>query len=358
MRYKSGMFIFTALSGLGGLAAFLQWLGIRPRDVWGWHVSLAIPHWLWLIVAVLLFAFSIGLSTYGLYYNRQEERLKEIEAKIPQPVTVDGILAGLPKQTVTPPLSPPHSKLTIRSANYRAWKQGGEKFDVTDFLRKIVVSDSLVHGPIENHSFAVDGKNYVPRDPLVSEPKRLEVTYSYNGEEDRTIQRSEHSRMVLPEDSEIARLQKDLSHCQAELSGDRIKLLSGKADAENKLIQLEAQQASLLNRITAVVRQALTFLRDQGPSPEVKFKEMKTEKGKRYLEDTEKRIHRIHSGFSLRLHPEIDKITLELGENGIFDYDLAALMKKSEHSEANIHQIVDKLIALRDRLEKQEYGGE
>jgi hypothetical protein len=65
MRYKIWILVFTALSGLGGVACILQWLEIKPKDVSGWHVSLTPPHWVWLIGALLLFVFSIGLSAYG-----------------------------------------------------------------------------------------------------------------------------------------------------------------------------------------------------------------------------------------------------------------------------------------------------
>jgi hypothetical protein len=101
------------------------------------------------------------------------------------------------------------SKLTIHSANYRAWKQGGKTFEVAEFLRKIIGGDSLVLGPIENHNFTIDGKNYVPDDPYAYEPKRLQVKYSYDGEEARTVERGEHGRLVLPEDSEIDALKKE-----------------------------------------------------------------------------------------------------------------------------------------------------
>jgi hypothetical protein len=65
---KKWPFVFAAFSGIGGLTSFLLWLGIKPQDLWRWDVS--IPHWLSLVGALLLFVFSFGLSTYGLYYNR------------------------------------------------------------------------------------------------------------------------------------------------------------------------------------------------------------------------------------------------------------------------------------------------
>ncbi|MGD0415278.1 MAG: hypothetical protein ABSA80_08005 [Terriglobales bacterium] len=49
------------------MACVLTWLGIKPQDLWGGNVSLAVPHWLWLFFAFVLFAFSIGLSAYGLF---------------------------------------------------------------------------------------------------------------------------------------------------------------------------------------------------------------------------------------------------------------------------------------------------
>ena len=109
------------------------------------------------------------------------------------------------------------SKLVILSADYCAWNGAGENFDVTEFMRKIITGNSLVHGPIENDSFTVDGKNYVPRDPLFGKPKRLQVTYSYDGEKERTVRRTEHGRLTLPEDSGIDWLGSELNKAQAEI---------------------------------------------------------------------------------------------------------------------------------------------
>lgn len=118
----------------------------------------------------------------------------------------------------------PQSKLVIHAADYRAWDSGGETFDVTAFMRRIVVGDTLVFGPIENHTFAVGGENFVPRDPLFGKPKRLRVKYSYSGEQERIIERPEHGRLVLPEDSEIERLTEENTQLKqkGQLSRDRI----------------------------------------------------------------------------------------------------------------------------------------
>jgi hypothetical protein len=108
------------------------------------------------------------------------------------------------------------SKLVIQSANYAAWSGGGQRYDVTKFMRSIIRGDGLVFGPIENHSFVVDGENLVPHDPLVHKPKRLEVTYSYNGEQSKTVQRAEHGRITLPEDSVVDWLGSQLNKVSAE----------------------------------------------------------------------------------------------------------------------------------------------
>jgi hypothetical protein len=107
------------------------------------------------------------------------------------------------------------SKLVIHSANYRAWKGGGETFDVADSIRSLISGDSLVLDRIENHSFWADGKNLAPRDPLDGQAKRLEVSYSFGGDKPRTIQRTEHGRLVLPEDSAIEWLEKQMQQLKA-----------------------------------------------------------------------------------------------------------------------------------------------
>lgn len=110
------------------------------------------------------------------------------------------------------------SKLVIHSANYAAWSGGGQRCDVTKFIRSLIRGDSLAFGPIENHSFVVDGENLVPHDPLVNKPKRLEVTYSFNGEQSKTVQRTEHSRMTLPEDSVVDWLGSELEKAKREVN--------------------------------------------------------------------------------------------------------------------------------------------
>lgn len=106
------------------------------------------------------------------------------------------------------------SKLVIHSANYRAVENGGEEFDVGDFLQQIISGDSLVFD-IENHNFKVNGKDYVPRDPLTSKVKRVKVSYSYGSEPARTTERREHGRLLLPEDSKITWLMGEVERLTA-----------------------------------------------------------------------------------------------------------------------------------------------
>lgn len=108
------------------------------------------------------------------------------------------------------------SKLVIHSANYKAIGGGGKAYNVTEFMRQIITGDSLVLD-IENHNFWFGDKNFVPKDPCSGTVKRLQVTYSYDGREPRTIEREEHSRLVLPEDSELEKHAYRLSPLQEKL---------------------------------------------------------------------------------------------------------------------------------------------
>jgi hypothetical protein len=161
-------------------------------DIYDRHHDSVVQPWLaYLLAAVICIA---AIASAWLQ--------KKPDASTQDKTTVNGVLAGLPKQAA-PPL--PASKLVIHSANYRAWQCGGDTHDVTEFLRNIIFGDSLVLD-IENHNFKIGDHNFVPTDPLVGKVKRLRVTYSYKGDPTVTIERSEHDRLVLPEDSVIQRL--------------------------------------------------------------------------------------------------------------------------------------------------------
>jgi len=122
------------------------------------------------------------------------------------------------------------SKLVIHSANYRAFQGGGQAYDVSEFLRKIISGNSLVF-EIENHNFVIGDKNFVPIDPLVGKIKRLQATYSYAGGAPIPIERYEHDRLVLPEDSEIQRLTDEIARTKQE-AAEQIARLNKQCEAD------------------------------------------------------------------------------------------------------------------------------
>lgn len=209
-----GLGIVCAIVGLGGLLVL-----IRDR--------LATPIWTLLkVLAVVMFLVLIGQVMGYDIINRQAiaplgiVRIFVLIGCVFMAVLVVVLASRIqPKQSQPLGATPKEpSKLTIYSADYGAWKGTGESFDVAEFMRRIIAGNSLVHGPIENDSFTIDGKNYVPRDPLFGQPKRLQVTYSYNGEAQRTVRRTEHGRLTLPEDSGIDWLGSELNKARTEIS--------------------------------------------------------------------------------------------------------------------------------------------
>jgi len=165
----------------------------HPSFIWVWFAS---------FLGIAIFAVAMVAWFQKKHTALTDDKLKELEAKIPD-ITVNGILAGLPKQPATPSLPAP--KLTIHSAVYGA----GETFkDVTAILRGHS-RDALVLD-VENDSFGID--------PVPMKPKRLRVEYSYNNSMRHTVTRWEHARLVLPEDSEIQRLTNEVEKMKEEAS--------------------------------------------------------------------------------------------------------------------------------------------
>ncbi len=91
-------------------------------------------------------------------------------------------------------------KLRIVSANYRAYVDGGRTFDVRECLQEMIKGDTLALD-IENHNFQVNGKNYAQKDPFEYKAKRLRVQYEFDGKGPYLVERPEHKRIVLPEDT-------------------------------------------------------------------------------------------------------------------------------------------------------------
>lgn len=106
------------------------------------------------------------------------------------------------------------SKLVIHWANYRAVDGSGEVCEVGEFLRQIISGDSLVFD-VENHNFVIGDKNFVPNDPSPFKEKRLQVNYSYGGQQATTTERREHGRLLLPEDSKIKWLASEVDRLKA-----------------------------------------------------------------------------------------------------------------------------------------------
>jgi hypothetical protein len=100
-------------------------------------------------------------------------------------------------ETITVP-----SRLVIHEATYGAIEGGGIDFPVSECLQKLTLRDGLAF-EIFNHNFVVDNVNYVPDDPKPDKEKRLKLTYTFAGSEQRTIRRREKSMLVLPEDPYI-----------------------------------------------------------------------------------------------------------------------------------------------------------
>jgi hypothetical protein len=67
---------------LGGFASFLQWLGIKPKDL-AMTQSIAVPHILWLLLAFGLFAVGIGSAVWSGIVQRQT--IKNLRAQRERP---------------------------------------------------------------------------------------------------------------------------------------------------------------------------------------------------------------------------------------------------------------------------------
>jgi hypothetical protein len=50
--------LFDFIVALGALACVLQWLGVRPKDI-GSVLRFPVPRWIWLVIAILLFAWNM-----------------------------------------------------------------------------------------------------------------------------------------------------------------------------------------------------------------------------------------------------------------------------------------------------------
>lgn len=195
MQRNNITLVASICGGLGGVAAFLQWLGIKPQDLSGWRIPLTIPHWFWLIASLLLFAVSSGLSVYSFMSARKETvaRASAEEECVKLRAERGGILDGIKHS------EPPSTRLKITHAVYGA---GGQSdVDVTEKLRTMVHDALFI--PVDN--------NLVSSDPAIGTRKRLQVEYSYgNGIVESAVRPEstpyEFVSLTLPEDTEIKKM--------------------------------------------------------------------------------------------------------------------------------------------------------
>ncbi len=180
------LLFFSGISALGGLACILEWLGIKPKDL-AMSQSIPVPHVLWLLLALTLFAIAIGSAIWsGIVQRRQIEQLRNAAA-MPPPIGRENVLA-----TTSPiAVEAPQYRLKIHSASYGS----GNTFKPVDqYLRKHA-TDAL--------SARIDANLFDAYDPTPGDEKDLTVVYSFEDEKKHTIQRHEKDWLALPEDPEF-----------------------------------------------------------------------------------------------------------------------------------------------------------
>jgi hypothetical protein len=132
-----------------------------------------------------------------------------------------------------------NDKLTIHSAVYGTAPQ--DDVDVTQKLRTAARDGLTV--PVNN--------NFLGCDPLPMKVKRLQVQYSYGGPSIFSVSRTEGSRLVLPEDSELQRLASEVEQARRQLPAK---------DHDVLLSPLQKDALSLSGEL-------LAFLKRLGPPP-------------------------------------------------------------------------------------------
>ena len=228
----------------------------------------------------ILGAGLVGMVAHTLWANWADKRailrMAEAKKRIPQ----------------TPPRV--QSKLQIVSAVYMVPTGEGEQYDVADCLRHMVCGNSLVID-VENHSFVVGDRNYVPEDPKKDFKKWLRVEYRYGTRlETTTIERIEGTRMVLPEDTFVKAL---LFEAESQLSG---------------FSPLQMKAFRLARDLANFHRDAMSsHPGDIDPSKEsLEVVHMHSDKRIEWRK-------RVQSGYERRFTKEIDGLILEFGEVGI-----------------------------------------
>jgi hypothetical protein len=122
----------------------------------------------------------------------------------------------------------------------------------------------------------VDGKNYAEEDPFPGHFKRLRVTYYFDGGSPVVIERPEHARIVLPEDTflygQVNELQKQLQQVKAESLSVAVngKLIAGPAafDEQRKSQELAALLSPLQIEALTLAKELRDFIAGMPPFPD------------------------------------------------------------------------------------------
>lgn len=404
MRKETLLFWVTVFGGigggLGGFAGFAWFVclvyGIRPEALRG-HMNIAWPAWIWLILGATLFVISLGTSIWSLSLNRKARNLAENEvtkwkdectrAAAANQTAMDNARAAAEQHTaeyvkhvnqeknqalkelgqkhsleiaelekrweqhaaelvrqgeekLKLAAQKPPSKLVIHSANYAAVNGKGKTCDVTKFMRQIIVGDCLVHD-IESHSFQIGGENFVPKDPCFGEPKRLQVTYSYDGEPETTVERPEHSRIVLPQDTGIDKLSALLKIAESVRDGT---LVDGPLFSP---LQLEAFR---------LAKELRTFLEGLGLKPSVdKSKYPVTPEGledfvRDSLRTEDPWLNKLQHGYAAQFSARIDNIMHRLAAESLRDFKLEQ-SAKSVYDDSQVLDIAERIQLLAVKLD-------
>jgi hypothetical protein len=240
---KVGKAVRPLILDAGAISCILYWAGIKPGD---FHMISTVPHAIGLVTGLGLSGASIYLSVRTRFSRKQDlenltngykDQIRRLEASHASDLyrekqIRDQVESEKRDLEARLQLKAP-SKLSIVSADYGT---GDGREDVTECLKQMVSGDSLVL-KVENHSFVVGGRNYVPEDPKRGAVKYLRITYSYGSGNSVTIERPEGSLTVLPEDTylkDVASLFNPLQSEALRLARDLEVFLSGMGEWPHK----------------------------------------------------------------------------------------------------------------------------
>lgn len=196
--FDKWLFRIGAIGGaIGGICGFLYWAEIKPKDLRAGLTAFTVPHSAGLIVGLLLFALSIGLSFYSIYREKraakkQQEAIAKVKRDYEEHAAAlvrqgeERVKAAINAEKLVESGPRP---LVIHSAVYGTGPD--TDMDVREKLQGMAGSGLVV--AVEN--------SLVPQDPRIGVKKRLLVEYSYGNPHRISVNRPEGCRLVLPEDT-------------------------------------------------------------------------------------------------------------------------------------------------------------